>query len=155
MIEISPNPSALCESDGQQPSNQVFSAAFCSLCLLAGRPHRLSLTIIIFTKRLQYLGLCLRWHPIYRHRLAALVYQLVAGRGQDLQTSLGNYAIDCRRAHAADTPLPVPHVAEFLTDPAFRPLAHWIRQRHATGAEMQTAVNHFLDMPRQAALEQE
>ena len=57
-----------------------------------------------------------------RHQLAALIYLLVAGLGQDLQTSLRNYAIRFRRAHAAGTPLAVPRVAELLADPAFHPL---------------------------------
>ena len=39
-----------------------------------------------------------------RHQLAALVYRLVSGLGQDLQISLHNYAIDFRRAHAAGSP---------------------------------------------------
>src|SRR5206468_11121502 len=34
-----------------------------------------------------------------RHQLAALIYQLVSGLGQDLQTSLRSYAIRFRRAH--------------------------------------------------------
>ena len=90
-----------------------------------------------------------------RHRLASFIYQLVAGLGQDLQTSLGNYAIDFRRAQAAGTPLTVPRVAELLTDPAFRPLDNWLRQRQADVAEVQAAVDQALDMARQAALEQE
>ena len=63
-----------------------------------------------------------------RHQLAALIYRLVAKLGQDLQTSLDNYTIDFRRAHAAGTPLTVPRVAELLADPAFRPLNDWLRQ---------------------------
>jgi hypothetical protein len=90
-----------------------------------------------------------------RHSLASLIYQLIAGLGQDLQTSLRNYAIDFRRAQAAGTPLTVPRVAELLTDPAFRPLADWLCQRQADVAEVQAVVDQALDLARQAALEQE
>jgi hypothetical protein len=90
-----------------------------------------------------------------RHRLANLIYGLVAGLGQDLQTSLHNYVILFRRAQAAGTPLTVPRVAELLADPAFRLLADWLRQRQAAVAEVQVAVDQALAMARQAALEQE
>ena len=39
-----------------------------------------------------------------RHQLAALVYRLVSGLGQDLQTSLHNYAVRFRRANATGHP---------------------------------------------------
>lgn len=87
-----------------------------------------------------------------RHRLAALVYHLVAGLGQDLQTSLRNYAIDFRRAHAAGTVLAVPRVAELLTDPAFHPLDQWLRQCQVNFAELQADVDQLLEQARQAAL---
>ena len=48
----------------------------------------------------------------------------------------------------------MPHVAELLADPAFRPLDDWLRQRQDDVAEVQTAVDQALDMARQAALEQ-
>jgi tetratricopeptide (TPR) repeat protein len=89
-----------------------------------------------------------------RHQLAALIYCLAAKLGQDLQTSLHNYAVDFHRAHAAGTPLTVPRMVELLADPAFRPLADWLRQRQADVAEVQAAVDQCLDMARQAALEQ-
>ena len=89
-----------------------------------------------------------------RHQLAALFYSLVAGLGQDLQTSLHNYAIDFRRAHAACSTLAVPRVAELLADPAFRPLADWLRQRQADVSDIQAAVDQFLEQARQAALGQ-
>jgi hypothetical protein len=90
-----------------------------------------------------------------RHRLAALIYLLVAGLGQYLQTTLRDYAIDFRRAQAAGTLLTVPRVADLLADPAFRPLDDWLRQRQADVAEVQAAVDQALDMARQAALEPE
>ena len=67
LIETSPNPSALCASDGHQPSHQVFRASFCSLCLLAGRPHQLSLTIIRLAKCFPYRGLWPREHLIHQY----------------------------------------------------------------------------------------
>jgi hypothetical protein len=87
-----------------------------------------------------------------RHQLAALIYRLVAGLGRDLQTSLHNHAIALRRAQASGTPPLVPHVAELLADPAFRPLDDWLRQRQADVAEVQAAVDQAMDMVRQAAL---
>jgi tetratricopeptide (TPR) repeat protein len=89
-----------------------------------------------------------------RHQLAALIYRIVVGLGQDLQTSLDNYAVRFRRAHAAGTPLIVRRVAELLADPAFRPLDDWLRQCQADVAEVQAKVDQALDMARQAALEQ-
>lgn len=86
-----------------------------------------------------------------RHQLAALMYHLVAGLGQNLQTSLHNYTSAFRRAHAAGTVLAVPRVAELLADPAFAPLEQWLRQRRADVAALQAGVDHFLDQARQAA----
>ena len=90
-----------------------------------------------------------------RHQLAALVYRLVSGLGQDLQTSLHNYAVRFRRAHAAGTPLVVPRVDELLADPAFHPLKEWLRLRQADMADVQAAVDGFLEQARQAALKQD
>ena len=85
-----------------------------------------------------------------RHQLAALIYLLVAGLGQRLQTSLRNYAIRFRRARAAGAELAVPRVADLLADPAFHPLDQWLRQRQVNPAELQMAVDQFLERARQA-----
>jgi tetratricopeptide (TPR) repeat protein len=85
-----------------------------------------------------------------RHRLADLVYCLVAGLGQHLQTSLHNYAIGFRRARAVGAELAVPRVAELLADPALHPLDQWLRQRQVDPAELQIAVDQFLERARQA-----
>jgi tetratricopeptide (TPR) repeat protein len=90
-----------------------------------------------------------------RHQLAALVYRLVSGLGQDLKDSLHSYAILFRRARAAGTPPAVPRLAELLADPAFRPLAEWLRQRQADLAEVQAAVDQFLEQARKKAIEDE
>ncbi|MDA1056092.1 MAG: tetratricopeptide repeat protein, partial [Planctomycetota bacterium] len=87
-----------------------------------------------------------------RHQLAALLYRLVAGLGQSLQTSLGNYAIRFRRARAAGTELSVPRVAELLADSAFHPLDQWLRQRQISVDDLQAAVDQFLEQARQASL---
>jgi tetratricopeptide (TPR) repeat protein len=92
---------------------------------------------------------------VSRHQLAALVYLLVSGLGHHLQTSLHNYAIDFRRAQAAGTPPAVPRLAELLADPAFRPLADWLRQRQADVAEVQAAVDGLLERARKAAVGEE
>jgi hypothetical protein len=86
-----------------------------------------------------------------RHQLAALIYRIVAGLGQNLQDSLRNYAIDFRRANAAGTEVAVPRVAELLANPAFHPLDQWLRQRQVNPAELQMAVDQLLDQVREAA----
>jgi hypothetical protein len=87
-----------------------------------------------------------------RHQLAALVYRLVAGLGQDMQTSLHNYAIDFRRAHEAGTPLAVPRLTDLLADPAFDPLARWLRGRQVDVDELQAAVDALLAKVRQQTI---
>ena len=89
-----------------------------------------------------------------RHRLADLIYCLVADLGQSLQTSLHNYAIRFRSARDTSTELVEPRVAELLTDPAFHPLEQWLRQRQVNVAELQAGVDQLLEQVRQGALEQ-
>jgi tetratricopeptide (TPR) repeat protein len=86
-----------------------------------------------------------------RHQLAALIYCLVAGLGQHLQTLLRNYAVRFHRARAAGTELAIPRVAELLANPAFHPLDLWLRQRQVNPVELQTAVDQRLEKARQAA----
>lgn len=88
-----------------------------------------------------------------RHRLAALIYFLVAGLGQDMQTSLGNYARRFRLAHEAGTSYAVPRLADLLADSAFDPLDKWLRQRGVDVDELQVAVDELLEQVRQQALE--
>jgi hypothetical protein len=42
-------------------------------------------------------------------------------------------------------------VAELLADPAFHPLDSWLCQRQVNPAELQMAVDQFLEQARQAA----
>ncbi|MEO1400160.1 MAG: CHAT domain-containing protein [Cyanobacteria bacterium J06635_1] len=90
-----------------------------------------------------------------RHRLADLIYCLVSGLSQSLQTSFSNYVIIFRRARAAGQSLTVPRVTELLVDPAFHPLATWLKQRQVKPDELQAAVDQLLDQARQAALAQD
>ncbi|MFA7242552.1 MAG: tetratricopeptide repeat protein, partial [Sulfuricellaceae bacterium] len=84
-----------------------------------------------------------------RHRLADLVYCLVAGLGQHLQTTLRNYAIDFR--NAADAEPAIPGIAELLADPAFDPLKQWLNLRRVDAADLQADVDRFLEQARQMA----
>jgi tetratricopeptide (TPR) repeat protein len=84
------------------------------------------------------------------HRLAALIYDLVAGLGEALKRSLHNYAIGFRRARAAGSVLAVPRVEELLADPAFAPLAQWLSKREVPVDQLQSAVDQHLDLARQA-----
>jgi tetratricopeptide (TPR) repeat protein len=86
-----------------------------------------------------------------RHQLAASIYRLVARLGQQLQSSLSNYAIDFRRTRGAGTEVAVPRVAELLANPAFHALELWLCQRQVDPAELQMAVDQFLEQARQAA----
>jgi tetratricopeptide (TPR) repeat protein len=87
------------------------------------------------------------------HQLAGLIYFLVAGLWQHLQTLLHNYAIRFRRAHAAGAEVAVPRVAELLASPAFHALGEWLRQRQVDPAELQRDVDQFLEQARQVARE--
>jgi len=88
------------------------------------------------------------------HRLAALLYRVVGGLGQDLQTSLRNYAVVFRRAQAGGTQPAIPRVPELLADPAFAPFQQWLRQRGVPLDQLQAAVDRLLDQVKQAALSQ-
>jgi tetratricopeptide (TPR) repeat protein len=84
------------------------------------------------------------------HRLADLIYILVAGLGESLKTSLHNYAIRFREARAAGTVLAVPRVEELLADPAYAPLAQWLSKREVPLDQLQTDVDQYINLARQA-----
>ena len=86
-----------------------------------------------------------------RHQLASLIYEVVAGLGQLLQTSLRNYGLRFRRAGAVGKEPAVPRVAALLADPAFHPLELWLRGRGVNPAELQVAVDEVLEQARKAA----
>lgn len=87
-----------------------------------------------------------------RHQLAELVYSFVAGLRLHLQTSLNNYGIYFRRAHAVGTELAVPRLAALLADPAFAPLAQWLAQRQVPLDALQADVDDVLNQVREAAI---
>lgn len=86
------------------------------------------------------------------HELAALLYRLVTGLGQDLQTSLHNYGIRFRRANAAGTTYAAPRLAALLADPAFRPLDEWLAAQRVNVDDLQAEVDDLLEQVRQAAI---
>jgi hypothetical protein len=81
----------------------------------------------------------------YRHRLAALVYQLAASLGEPLQVSLAAYATRFRRAEAVGARLDVGRLTELLDDPTFAPLDDWLREHGSDVAETQMAVDFYLE----------
>ena len=84
----------------------------------------------------------------YRHRLAALVYQLTASLSEPLQVTLAAYATRFRRAAAVGAALDVGRLTELLDDPAFAPLDDWLRGQGSDVAETQTAVDFYLEAAR-------
>jgi tetratricopeptide (TPR) repeat protein len=82
------------------------------------------------------------------HRLADLVYVVVAVMVESLQTSLRNYANAFRRAKAAGTTFTPPRLAALLVQPAFRPLAWWLDQRGVDREELQAALDQLLEGAR-------
>ena len=83
------------------------------------------------------------------HQLAALAYRVVTGLGAD--TSIRNYAIDFRRAKAAGTAFTPPRLAGLLAQPAFRPLAQWLDQRGVNREELQSTLDQYLEVAREAS----
>jgi tetratricopeptide (TPR) repeat protein len=82
------------------------------------------------------------------HQMAALVYRLVSGLGQHLQDSRYNYATDLSNGEAAPMELAVPRLADLLADPVFHPLKEWLHQSETDLAEVQAAVDQFLNEAR-------
>ncbi len=89
---------------------------------------------------------------VARHRLAALIYFVVAGIWQHVQAIMLNYANVFRRAQAEGTDPVIPRIAGLLTDPAFQPLEVWLRNRDVDPEVLQGSVDQFLAQVRQAAL---
>jgi tetratricopeptide (TPR) repeat protein len=89
-----------------------------------------------------------------RHRLAALIYLLVAELGQQLKTTLKCYVKSFHNAFASGVELTVPRVNELLDDSAFDSLQQWLLQRLVDIDELQTKVDSYLDLIRQAVIEQ-
>jgi tetratricopeptide (TPR) repeat protein len=83
------------------------------------------------------------------HRLADLVYVLVAGMVESMQTSLYNYSIDFRQAKAAGTACTPPRLADLLAHPAFHPVAQWLDHRGINREELQSTLDQYLEMARE------
>lgn len=88
------------------------------------------------------------------HRLAALIYSLFGDASETLKTSLHNYGVLFRRAHASGVQLPIPSFADLLADPAFFALEQWLRQRNVDVVQLQAEVDELLDQVRKSALGQ-
>lgn len=86
------------------------------------------------------------------HRLAGLIYFLVSGFTQNVQTVLENYAVFFRHQHAAGIELFIPRVTELLAKPAFASLDQWLRQREVELEELQAGIDELLEQARQKAL---
>jgi len=85
------------------------------------------------------------------HELAAMLYRLVIGHRQDLQTSAHNHVVrlvDARRAGREHT---LPRVAELVAQPEFAPLADWLAAAKVDLAQLQQQVDAFLTQCRQQA----
>lgn len=90
-----------------------------------------------------------------RHQLAALLYTIVTGHMQHLQTAFDNYVIGFRYAHNHGRELIVPRIAALLADTGFAPLGQWLQQHQVPLDDLQKAVDDFLDQARQAAFSAE
>lgn len=76
------------------------------------------------------------------HRLANLVYALVTGVGPQL--FLDYVEMSPQPPRTVENTLLLPRVADLLTDPAFQPLADWLRGRGVTVEEVQGRVDEVL-----------
>lgn len=86
------------------------------------------------------------------HQLAGLIYFLLSGFHQHVQTVMGNYAVYFRHAHAAGTEPEIPRLTELLANPAFAALEQWLRQRQVPLDALQAQIDQVLEQARQAAL---
>ncbi len=79
---------------------------------------------------------------------------MVAGLGQHQQSSLRNYARAFSRARATGVPAAIPRLDDLLADPAFNPLARWLRQRQqqAHVPQLQAEIDGFLALAQLALL---
>ncbi|HEX9944388.1 MAG TPA: CHAT domain-containing protein [Thermoanaerobaculia bacterium] len=83
-----------------------------------------------------------------RHRLAAIVYDLVMGHGQFLATDLRNLAISMRRAAASGGRYELPRLAELLARPEFEPLQRTLTEWDVALDELQAQVDQCVEEVR-------
>jgi hypothetical protein len=88
-----------------------------------------------------------------RHRLAALVYSLVAALGERRKAVFSNFVDHYSRFPAGEAPA-TPRLAELLSDPTFQALNSWLRQRSVDISELQSNINRVLEQLQQAELKQ-
>lgn len=88
------------------------------------------------------------------HQLAALIYLLVTGHQQSLQTLLQNYVIVIRRAQEEGEDYGVLRVADLIARPDFAALRAWLAQWQVNLDELQQKVDDFIDKCRKAANQQ-
>lgn len=86
-----------------------------------------------------------------RHRVASLVYLVVADLSQALKTSFHNYVVDFRHARTVGATRAVPRLADLLADPAFFALARWLRERQVDIGELQAEIDQILAYAREGA----
>ena len=87
------------------------------------------------------------------HQLASLIYFMLADQRQHLPTVLHNYAVRFHSAQTSGQAHYIPRLAQFLTDPAFAPLKHWLQERQVNIDELQAGIDELLEQARQAALD--
>lgn len=80
-----------------------------------------------------------------RHRLAAIVYDLVMGHGQFLATDLRNLAINMRRAAATGERYEVPRLDELLARSEFEPLRRTLTEWNVGFDGLQAAIDEIVE----------
>lgn len=87
------------------------------------------------------------------HQLAALIYRVHAGLGDDIKGSKVYYISAFRRAHAVGVEVIVPRVSELLANPQFYSLANWLSGQQVDFEDLQSQVDKYLEGLKQTALE--
>jgi tetratricopeptide (TPR) repeat protein len=88
-----------------------------------------------------------------RHRLAALIYDLVMGHGQFLATDLRDLAIGMRRAAASEGRYELPRLVELLARPEFEPLQRTLVEWKVGLDELQATIDQRVEQVRRGVEE--
>ncbi|MEA2559987.1 MAG: hypothetical protein QOH06_1491 [Acidobacteriota bacterium] len=80
-----------------------------------------------------------------RHRLAAIIYDLIMGRGQGLATVLRGLAISMRVAAASGGRYELPRLAELLARPEFEPLHRTLIEWNVVLDDLQAQIDQLVD----------
>ena len=89
-----------------------------------------------------------------RHRLAAIIYELVISHGQHLAIALHNLAISMRDAAASGGRYELPRLAELLARPDFEPLQRTLTERNVALDALQTQVDQYVEEVRRRVEEE-